>query len=128
MSLLVGATLACIPLVPGVTVQDDLAHPDGLGRYLNALIVIGEVQGLLQAHLDGRGQGLQNISRGGAHVGHVLLQGDVDIQVPGLVVDADDLSLVNRRLRIDEEVTTGLELLHGVGAGLTRAVGDHDPF
>ncbi len=55
----------------------------------------------------------------------MLGQRDVHVQLVRLVVDADDLALVHRGLRFDEEVATGLQTLHGVRGGDALTVADH---
>ena len=55
----------------------------------------------------------------------MLGQRDVHIQLVRLVVHADDLAFVHRRLRFDEEVATCLQTLHGVRSGDTLAIADH---
>ena len=51
---LLGGVLAALlgaPLVPVLTAEDDLAHADGLRGDFHALVLVGEVQGLLKAQL-----------------------------------------------------------------------------
>ena len=51
---LLGGILAALlgaPLVPVLTAEDDLAHADGLRGDFHALVLVGEVQGLLKACL-----------------------------------------------------------------------------
>ena len=125
---LLGGVLAALlgaPLVPILTAENNLAHTDGFRSDFHALVLVGEVQGLFEAHLDRRSQGFEHICGGGTHVGHMLGQRDVHIQLVRLVVHADDLAFVHRRLRFDEEVATCLQTLHGVRSGDTLAIADH---
>src|SRR6476661_2364380 len=105
-------------------VEDDLADADGLGRHLDALVLAAELEALLEAELAGRHDLLEVVRGGGAHVGELLLLGDVDVHVVGAGVLADDHALVDLRRRVDEERAALLEVDHRVCRDDPGAVGD----
>ena len=59
------STLLGAPLVPILTAENNLAHTDGFRSDFHALVLVGEVQGLFEAHLDRRSQGFEHICGGG---------------------------------------------------------------
>ena len=98
LSVVLSALLGA-PLIPVLTAENDLAHADGFRGDFHALVLVGKVQGLFEAHLDRRSQGFEHVCGGGTHIGHMLGQCDVHIKLVRLVIYADDLALVHRRLR-----------------------------
>src|SRR6476661_3525682 len=105
-------------------VEDDLADADRLGRHLDALVLAAELEALLEAELARRDDLLEVVRGGGAHVGELLLLGDVDVHVVGAGVLADDHALVDLGGRVDEERAALLEVDHRVGGDDALAVGD----
>src|SRR6478735_8028093 len=105
-------------------VEDDLADADRLGRDLDALVLAAELEALLEAQLARRDDLLEVVRGGGAHVGELLLLGNVDVHVVGAGVLADDHALVDLCRRVDEERAALLEVDHGVGGDDALAVGD----
>src|SRR6476646_2114154 len=104
-------------------VEVDLADAHGLRGDLHALVLAAELQGLLEREL-ARGHDLLEVVRaGGAHVGELLLLGDVDVHVVGAGVLADDHALVDLGARLGEQRAALLEVDHGVGRDRTGAVG-----
>jgi len=85
------------------------------GGDLDQLVVPDELQGLFQGHLSGSIQTHGLLGGGGAHVGDVLLLADVDIQVIGPTVLANDHSGVDLFARLDEEDAAVLQVGQGVG-------------
>src|SRR6478752_566246 len=105
-------------------VEDDLADADRLGRHLDALVLAAELEALLEAELARRDDLLEVVRGGGAHVGELLLLGDVDVHVVGAGVLADDHALVDLGGRVDEERAALLEVDHRVGGDDALAVRD----
>src|SRR6478735_8775344 len=105
-------------------VEDDLADADRLGRHLDALVLAAELEALLEAELARRHDLLEVVRGGGAHVGELLLLGDVDVHVVGAGVLADDHALVDLGGRLDEERAALLEVDHGIGGDDALAVRD----
>ena len=70
------------PTAPGgvlealLGVEDDLADAHGVGGDLDALVVGGEFEGLLQGKAARRHEPLENVGRGGAHIRLLLLVAD----------------------------------------------------
>ena len=56
------------------------------------------------------------------HVGELLLFGDVDVEVCRSRVLADDHAFVDLCRRLDEQLTSLLQVKHRVGGGLAGAV------
>src|SRR5690625_2289733 len=106
-------------------VEDDLAHPHRLRGHLDALVVAGELQRLLQREAPRRDEVLEGVGGGRAHVRLLLLPGDVDVHVAPAGALADDLPLVDRRAGLDDEGAALLEVDHGVRRHRAGAVGDH---
>ena len=78
---------------------------------------------LLEAELARRDDLLEVVGGGGAHVGQLLLLGDVDVHVVGAGVLADDHALVDLGGRLDEQGAALLEVDHRVRGDDARAVG-----
>src|SRR5690606_21001823 len=108
---------------PLVGVEHDLAHPHHVGADLDALVGGAELERALQVEHQRPRQGLQHVAGGAAHVGQLLLAGDIDVEVLRARVDADDHALVGVRARLDEEGAAVGQLQHGVGGDAARAVG-----
>ena len=78
-----------------VCVEDHLADAHDLGGDLDALVVAGELEALLERELARRGHRLERVGGGLTHVGQLLLLGDVHVHVVGARVLADDHALVD---------------------------------
>src|SRR6478609_6707768 len=104
-------------------VEVDLADAHGLRGDLHALVLAAELQGLLEGELARRHDLLEVVRAGGAHVGELLLLGDVDVHVVGTGVLADDHALVDLGARLGEQRAALLEVDHGAGRDRTGAVG-----
>src|SRR6202165_5830552 len=91
--------------------QHALSHPDALGRHLDQLVVLDEVEALLERHLAGRNQLHGGVLGGRPHVGLLLLLGGVDVDVPAAPVEPDDHAFVDLRPGADEGLTALLDAL-----------------
>src|SRR5712691_2227612 len=102
-------------LKPSPPAELALAQAERLGRHLEQLVLADPLEALLEAHAAGRGQ-LDGLVRGGrAHVGELLLLGDVDVDVGLARVLADDLALVDLDAGPDEHGAARLEVVDRVG-------------
>src|SRR5204863_10073 len=101
-----------------------LAQAERLRRHLEQLVLADPLEALLEVHGAGRGE-LGGVVRGGrAHVGELLLLGDVDVHVGVARVLADDLALVDLQTGAHEHHAARLEVVDRVGGGAAPAVGD----
>src|SRR6478735_4039049 len=105
-------------------VEHDLADAHDLGRHLDALVLAGELEGLLQREVARRDEVLEVVGGGRAHVRELLLLGDVHVHVLVARVLADDLPLVHLLRGLDEERAALLQVDHGERRDGTRPVGD----
>ncbi len=105
-------------------VQDDLADANGFGGNLHAFVLATEFHGFFQREVAGLGQGHRCVCGGGAHVGELLLTGDVDVHIFVAVVRADDHTFVGFSAGFDEEGASIGQLLESIGSDLAGAVGD----
>src|SRR5207249_10271920 len=89
-------------LEPPAPADRALAQAERLRRHLEELVLADPLEALLEVHAAGRGQ-LGRVVRGRrAHVGELLLLGDVDVHVVVARVLADDLALVHLEAGPDE--------------------------
>src|SRR5690606_5250318 len=121
---LLGAARPGGRLRPLVGVQDHLADADRLGGDLDALVLAGELQRLLERQRPRRGEVLERLRRRGADVVELLLLGDVDVHVVTTGVLPHDLTLVHLRRGLHEEAAALLQREHRERRGHTGAVGD----
>src|SRR3954469_5744091 len=77
----VGLGRAAARPAAGGLVEDDLANAHGGRRDLDALVLAAELERLLEAELARRHEPDELVTRRGAHVGELLLLGDVDVHV-----------------------------------------------
>src|SRR5690349_13493218 len=105
-------------------VQDNLADAHDLGGHLDALVLAGELEGLLEREVARGDEVLEVVGRRGPHVRELLLLGDVHVHVLVAGVLAHDLALVDLLRGLDEERATLLQVDHGERRDGTRAVGD----
>src|ERR1700694_3951832 len=97
--------------------QHALSHPDALGRHLDQLVVLDEIEALLERHLAGRHQLDGGVLGGGPHARFLLLLGGVDVDVPAAPVEPDDHAFVDLRPGADEGLTALLDALQPIGDG-----------
>src|SRR5690606_22028821 len=107
-----------------VAIEDSFAKTNGVGGDLDDLVLIDPVERALDRELLRRGEHDVLVTPGRSDVRELFLAHDVDVEVGGAVVLADDHSLVHRRTRDDEELSAGLEVEQSVGRGGSFAVGD----
>src|SRR3989475_4151335 len=111
-------------LEPPATADRALAQAERLRRHLEELVLANPLEALLEVHAAGRGE-LGGVVRGGrAHVGELLLLGDVDVHVVVAGVLADDLALVHLEAGPDEHGPPRLEVVDRVRGRPPGAVGD----
>jgi|GEM_PF-5640683 len=96
-------------------VEDNLADAHGLRGDLDALVVGGELEGLLQGEAARRHEGLEAVRGRGAHVGLLLLADHVDVHVLTAGVLPHDLTLVGLLGGLDEEASAVLQADERVG-------------
>ena len=117
--LLEGGALLCLHTLSGGGVEDDLTESDGLGRYLDKLLIGDEFNSLLKRELNGCDESELFIGAGRTNSGKMLLLTNVYLNVIGLGVLTNDHTLINRGSRTDEERTSVLRLIETVGSGDT---------
>src|SRR5207253_2805911 len=101
-----------------------LAQAERFRRHLEELVLADPLEALLEVHAAGRGQ-LGRVVRGGrAHVGELLLLGNVDVHVVVTRVLADDLALIHLEAGPDEHGPPRLEVVDRVRGRPPGAVGD----
>mmetsp|Transcript_17421 Transcript_17421/g.52800 ORF Transcript_17421/g.52800 Transcript_17421/m.52800 type:complete len:329 (-) Transcript_17421:45-1031(-) len=103
-----------VALELGPSLLAHLAHPDGGGRHLDKLGVLDVLDRLLERDRRRRREVRLLVGAGGAHVRQLLLAADVDLEVAGALVDADDLVLVHLVARRSEERAPLLRILQAV--------------
>ena len=101
-----------------------LPQPQRVGRDLDALVGAQELERTLERERARRDQADEDVGRGGADVGLVLLLGRVDVEVLGARVLAHDHPLVDLLAGADEEAAPVLEAVEGEARGGAGAVGD----
>ena len=106
-------------------VEDDLAHTHGLGSDFDKLVLLDVFEALFQRH-DGLGDDAGFlVGTRGADIGELLGLADVDHEVVVVDMLANHLSGIDVFTWIDEEFTTILQLVDGIGEGIARIHGDH---
>src|SRR5690606_7356329 len=78
-----------------------LPHAHVLRGDLDAVVRSTELERGLEGQLERLGERLHHVGGRGAHVGELLLAGDVDVEVLGARVDAHDVALVDVAARFD---------------------------
>src|SRR3990172_1016830 len=100
-----------------------LAEAEGLGGDFHELVLADPLERLLEAHEPRRGEADPLVRRGRAHVGELLLLGDVDVEVIVASVLAHNHPFVRLVPGPDEQLAPRLEVVDGVGGGPARPVG-----
>ena len=106
-------------------VEDDFAHTHGLGSDFDKLVLLDVFEALFQRH-DGLGDDAGFlVGTRGTDIGELLGLADVDHEVVVVDMLANHLSGIDVFTWIDEEFTTILQLVDGIGEGIARIHGDH---
>jgi hypothetical protein len=103
------------------------SEADGLGGDFDLLVVVDVFHGLLQGEAAGGYQAQGLIGTGGPDIGQFFFFGDVDPEIFGTGVFADDQPGIDRIARVEENGPSRLEMEDGIGHGPAGAVGNQDP-
>ena len=109
-------------------VEDSFAHTHRLGCNLNELILFDILQAFLKRHNRLRHNAGFLVSTRCTDVGKLLSFAYVDDEVVVVNMFAHYLTSIHILTRINEELTTILQLVDGVGKGITRIHRDHRPI
>ena len=101
-------------------VQNLLAEADGLGRDLHQLVLRDVLDGVVQAHVNGRRETNGIVGPVGAEVGELLPFGDVDGEVAGAAVPPDNHPLIHLHAGADEERAALLGIVQRVGRAVAH--------
>ena len=115
--------LSILSLALGL-IKDDLTHTHRDGRHLDIFVGADILQRVLKAEDYGRSQRYLVVATRSTHIRQLLALADVDGQVTFLRVLTDDLTGVDFFLWSDEEATTALEVVEGIGVGRPRLEGN----
>ena len=108
-----------------VVVEDGLTHTHGLGRDLDEFVLLDVFETFLERHDSlGDDAGLLVGTRG-TDVRELLGLADVDHEVVVMDMFANHLPGIDILTRIDEELSTILQLIDGIGKGITSIHGNH---
>ncbi len=112
----------CLVFVAALALQVielNLAHTHVLWSYLYVLVLTDILQALLKTHHGLRNDASLIVRTGSTYVGKLLSLGYVDYQVVVVNMLTYNLASVNLLTRIDEELTTILQLIDSVSKGST---------
>ena len=108
-----------------VVIQDGLAHAHRLGSNLDQLVLLDVFQTLLKTHDDLGDDASLFVCTRSTHVGELLGLADVDDEVVVVNMLTYNLTHIDILAWIDEELTTVLQFVDGVGKGITSLEGNH---
>mmetsp|Transcript_21991 Transcript_21991/g.67671 ORF Transcript_21991/g.67671 Transcript_21991/m.67671 type:complete len:300 (+) Transcript_21991:158-1057(+) len=101
-----------------------LRHANGGGCHLDDLVLADVFDGIVEGEFERGRETFDDAFVGGAHVGKLLLLADVDAEVAGALVDADDHVFVDGGLGAGEELAAVLGAEEAVGGGFAGLEGE----
>ena len=111
--------LLLIRPLPLKVIKDDLAHAHALWRYFHVFVGLDVLQCFLKREDSGRNDVGLLVGAACTDIGELLCLADIDDDIVFMNVLTNNLTSIDLILRLDEEAAPVLQMIDGIGVGIT---------